>query len=351
MDRDYKKAANITVIILGAIAFAYLLFKYALYAVIPFVLAAVLGAVISPASDRLAKKTKIPKKIISVFLILLIFAAISLFVFFVISHLVREISDLLSRLESDPDTVSDFISGIGSSLSSFGERFGFLRGILESEVGVDVNMLLENSLRSILSSLSGAIPSLAVGFVSKIPSALLFIAVFIISTFYFATDEGSISKGMTSFLPDRWQEKLPTVKAKLKTTLVGYLKAYLLIMLLTFTEVFLGLSILRVKYAFLAAILIAIVDILPILGTGTVLVPWAVISYISKDPRTGTGLLILYAITLIVRQLSEPKLVGDNIGLHPLATLASVYIGIVTIGFSGIFIGPMVALLLKNALK
>jgi sporulation integral membrane protein YtvI len=131
-----------------------------------------------------------------------------------------------------------------------------------------------------------------------------------------------------------------------KKTLSGYLKAYLLIMLITFFEVFIGLSILKVNYAFILAIVIAIVDILPVLGTGAVLVPWAILAFIGGNAPLGIGLIVLYGVTLIARQIIEPRIIGSTLGLHPLMTLASVYIGLKLLGLAGIFIGPILALLL-----
>jgi sporulation integral membrane protein YtvI len=180
------------------------------------------------------------------------------------------------------------------------------------------------------------------------PSVILFTVVFLISAFYFASDGQRIWGALFSLLPSSWQRKLPALKQKFSTTVSGYIKAYLLIMLMTFLEAFVGLSILRVNYAFIIAIIIAIVDVLHILGTGTVLIPWALFAFFSSDIRLGVGLLVLYGVTLIVRQLVEPKIVGSTLGIHPLLTLASVYIGLELIGFVGIFAGPMVALFVKE---
>ena len=163
---------------------------------------------------------------------------------------------------------------------------------------------------------------------------------------YFATDSGTISSGLLSILPDKWQKKLPHLKLKLTKTLTGYLKAYLLIMLITFLEVFVGLSVLGAEYAFILALIVAIVDLLPILGTGTVLVPWSVFAFLGSDIGLGIGLLVLYGVTIVVRQIIEPKIVGKAVGLHPLATLASVYIGLELLGFAGIFIGPIIVMFL-----
>ena len=235
------------------------------------------------------------------------------------------------------------------------ERFSFLQKITSAEaiqqLGIDIDRLLNNTLNSLMSSLSGSLPSAAANLASIIPEALLFVAILLISAFYFSTDSKAISKALVSLLPDKWQEKLPQAKTTVVKTLKGYIKAYFTIMLLTFFEVFIGLSILNVSYAFLLSLIIAVVDILPILGTGTVLVPWAIFSFVTSDSRLGMGLLILYAVISVVRQIAEPKIVGNTLGLHPLAALASVYFGIKLIGFSGIFIGPVAALLLKSFFK
>lgn len=351
MDNDYRRAANITVIIAGAIAFLWLFFKYALGAVIPFILGALIAALISPVADLISKKTKIPRKAVAATLTLLFFAAIATLIYVAISRLVSELGNLLLRLTSDPEAISGRISEIGRIL---GQKFGFLRKLFESDelkqLGLDLDRILPEALSSIVSRLSASLPNAAVGFFTKIPEMLLCVAVILISAFYFCCDRGAISGAFISLLPDHWQKRIPDYKKKVTSTLTGYLKAYLLIMLITFCEVFLGLSLLGVNYAFIVSIVVAIVDILPILGTGTVLVPWSIFAFVTSNTRLGIGLLILYGVVLVIRQFLEPKIVGTTLGIHPLATLASIYIGIKFLGFGGIFIGPVAAMLIKSFL-
>ena len=108
---------------------------------------------------------------------------------------------------------------------------------------------------------------------------------------------------------------------------------------------------LGVNYAFIISMIIAVVDILPILGAGTVILPWAIFSLLTSNYKLGIGLIVIYAIISIIRQIAEPKIVGGSLGLHPLATLASIYISVKFIGFSGIFIGPIIALLICSIFK
>ena len=355
METDYRKAANITVIFIGIVLLFRLILQYALGAIIPFVLAAIIALLISPIAEKLSKTLKIPKKILSVVLTLLIFSAVAAILYFAASRLISELGTILNNLSADPEAVSRALEELMQRLSWVGERFSFIGKIFESDaikqLGIDLDRLLPEAISSIISSITEAIPSLAMGFFSRVPDVLLFAVVLVIATFYFCSDGERIFSFLSSVLPDHWQRKLPSIRKKLYLTLTGYFKAYLLIMLLTFCEVFLGLSILGVEYSFIISILVAVVDILPILGTGTVLVPWTIFSFATSNYKMGIGLLVIYGVVSLVRQIAEPKIVGNSLGLHPLATLASIYISVKLIGISGFFLGPVIALLITSFFK
>jgi sporulation integral membrane protein YtvI len=134
---------------------------------------------------------------------------------------------------------------------------------------------------------------------------------------------------------------LSHIKKEAAIAAIGYLRSYSLILLITFAEIFFGLSILGVEYSLLVAAITAIVDILPVLGVGVILLPWALFALITKDIFLGVGLLILYVVTVVVRQFIEPRIVGENLGLHPLLTLAAFYLGYRLFGFAGILIAPL----------
>ena len=355
MDNDYGKAANITIVVSGILLFSWFFFKYALGALVPFILAAAIAALITPLSDKLSQKMKIPRRLTAASMAILFFAILGFLAYFATHRLILELGELIDRLSAEPEIVSGALEIITDKLSSLGSRFGFLSQLSEFEaienLGLDLDKLLSQAATSIMASLTGAIPSAAAGLLSKVPEFLLFLAVLVISAFYFCTDREVISSALSSILPDRWNASLPKIKSKISSSLRGYLKAYLLIMLMTFCEVFLGLSILGVNYAFIISLIVAFVDILPILGTGTVLIPWAVVSLLMSNYKLGIGLLIIYGLITVIRQIAEPKIVGSSLGLHPLATLASIYISVRFIGFIGIFIGPVIALLICNFFK
>ena len=348
MDTEYRRAANITVIIAGILIFLWLFFKYLFGVAFPFLLAALIAVTISPVAEWISKKTRASQKFVSAFLVLVIFGIIAALLSLAVSRLISEVGNLIDKLSADPELVSRFFAEMG-------ERLGFIRRFFESEqirqLGLDLDKLLLDALGKLMSSMTSALPSAAIGIVAKIPEMLLSVAVLLISAFYFCTDKERIGKGVSSLLPDAMRSKLPETKRKITRTLTSYLKAYLLIMLLTFCEMLVGLSFLGVNYALLLSVIIAIVDVLPILGTGTVLIPWALFSFAVSNSRLGIGLLILYAAVSVIRQFVEPKIVGDSLGIHPLATLASIYVGIKLIGLGGIFVGPIIALSLKSFMK
>jgi sporulation integral membrane protein YtvI len=196
-----------------------------------------------------------------------------------------------------------------------------------------------------------AIPTFALEFFKRTPKAILTLVVTVLASFYFAIDYDAIKDRVLYIFKGRAGDvvrKSYTVAAK---ALKSYAKAYLLLMLITFIEVFIGLLLLKRSYAFIIAIGVAVVDVLPFFGTGAVLVPWAIISFIIGDHGVGSGLLVLYGVVTIVRQVLEPRIVGANLGIHPLATLFSMFAGLSFFGFFGMLLGPLVFLVIREVLS
>ena len=142
------------------------------------------------------------------------------------------------------------------------------------------------------------------------------------------------------------------MKKRICGTAAKYLRAYVLLLFLTFCQLFVGFLILDVKYPLLIALLVALVDILPILGVGSVLIPWGIIELvITKNIYTGLGLFIIYIVVTVIRQITEPKVVAGSLGLHPLLTLVSMYAGLRLFGIFGMIIGPAAVLTIRSIIK
>lgn len=222
----------------------------------------------------------------------------------------------------DPNQQATILSNIQSA----GEK-------ISSNAGEFLKNLLEN------------IPA----FISWLPNAATVTIFSLLAAFFISKDWYKFKAMMRKYLPLKARKSGRTVLDDLKKALLGFMKAQLILISITTIMVLIGLLFLRVEYAITIALLIGIVDLLPYLGTGLVFVPWIVYSAFSGEMPLAIGLGVLYIIILIQRQMMEPKILSTTIGLDPLATLISLFVGFKLIGFLGLIAGP-VALVIFNAL-
>lgn len=184
--------------------------------------------------------------------------------------------------------------------------------------------------------------------INSIPKILIATVVTLISSYFLSSDKDKILSFIYKQLPPESARRLNNVKVDILTAFAGYIRALLIIMAITFTVLAVGLSIIGIRYAFVLALLIALVDILPVLGTGTVLIPWMIWSLVAGQVGLALSLLILYCTVILIRQVFEPKIVGTQIGLHPIVTLLAMYTGLNLFGIFGMILGPIIILVLKN---
>lgn len=194
-----------------------------------------------------------------------------------------------------------------------------------------------SALKSILSSLSGFAVNLVSGIATGVPSLILSLLAMIFSTIFVVSDYERIASFASENVPVSIKKILHSIRIYLKDTLFVVIRSYAIIMLLTFTELSILFTFFGIEKAVLKATLIAMLDILPILGTGGIMIPWAVISLVLGYTTLGIRLLIIYIIVTVVRNYVEPKIVGTQLGLHPIITLVSMFIGLRLFGFWGLF--------------
>ena len=196
---------------------------------------------------------------------------------------------------------------------------------------------LSSALNDLVSVISEYVVGLISGIVSFVPSLFISTVIMIISTFFFVVDYDKMNDFFSNSLPQKWSNGLEEIKYYLRNTLLVVIRSYAIIMLLTFTELSIMFSICGIEYPFLIAIIIAIFDIMPVLGTGGIMLPWAIISMVLGNYILGIELIIMYIIVTVVRNYVEPKVVGAQLGLHPIVTLISMFIGLRLFGFLGLF--------------
>lgn len=344
MKVDWQKSASFLFCLLVGIGAFFLVGKYVLAIVLPFLIAWAIALVVHPAAGAIAEKTKLPKKLAVVLLLLLFFALLAILLTLGVNRLTEELRRLADRFAS-----GDQITRLMDDLESMGDRLPFLSTNKKLQDSFDG--MVSSLLREATSAVASAVTSFATGLLRAMPSIMLFVVVTVISSFYFALDLDAVHGSLVSLLPARIAEKLPTVKNRVRRFVIKYLRVYLFLMFITFCELFAGFTILRVDYSFLLALVISVIDILPVLGVGTVLVPWSVIELLGRDFRMGFGLLILWAVITVVRQIAEPHIVGETIGLHPLLTLVGMYIGFRIFGIAGMLLAPALIIAVRTGLR
>ena len=339
------KALRTAVVGIGAllcILFVFLLLPRLLVWFLPFVLAFVLFKIIEPLVSLLEKKCRIPRTIGSVLGIVAALSIIGGLVYLLLGRIWREINDIIA--ESDVilasitekyyifrDTVATrlgFAGWLDGIFADFGQRF--------SEFAAKYT---EPAIRG------------ALGVVMSVPSMIVFAVVFILATFFMSSDKDRIREGLRKHIPQKVMDFISGLVDNVFSALGAYVKAQLILICITFFELTIGFLIIGgslANYALLLAFGISIIDAIPILGTGTVLIPWGVYALIVGDVRLGIMLIVLYLICLAVRQLTEPRLVAHQIGIHPLMILMVMYTGLRVMGFFGMIIGPVLALVVKK---
>lgn len=348
---DWRHWASVTVTVAGAAVALFLLCRYLFVLVLPFLLALLLAFATRRLTLRFAARTGCPQKASAVIVTLFALVLLALFVFVLCNRLVLEAQNLLEFLAKDSADPEGRIAQVISFFKSLWERFPFLshlkRAELITELLGDPEAYLVGQLQEFLSGVASGLAALAGGVLRRLPRVLFFLVITVISCFYFAVEYEAVARALTGLLPARVRGLWPVWRDRAAGAAKRYLRAYLLLFLLTLTELSVGFFLLRVGYPFLLALLTAFLDILPVLGVGIVLLPFALFSLVTGDVVRGIGLLVLYAVITVARQIAESHLVGKSLGLHPILMLVFFYVGLGLFGVVGVLLGPVLAMLVK----
>jgi sporulation integral membrane protein YtvI len=347
---DWIRTASMIFCILAGAAATYIAFRYLFVILLPLIIGAALGALASAVAKKLSKYTGASRKVLSFSVLLVLLSSLGAALFLAVRRLVTELGKLADGIGENGGVIGDFFEKSTALISNLGEKIASRLPGSDAETIEKINGYIEGLLGNVLSSIGSAVPGLLSSLISSLPNILLGAVAAVIVAFYFTLDSTRIKNGIISILPASAERLIPQIKKEAAVTVIGYLRSYSLILLITFAEIFFGLSVLGIEYSFIIAAVCAAIDILPILGVGIVLIPWALWNLMAHNLFHGIGLIILYVIIVVVRQFIEPKIVGESLGLHPLITLAAFYLGYRLFGFAGILIAP-IALVLRRGFK
>lgn len=311
----------------------------------PFLVAFIISLMIEPAIKFIMKKMKFTRRTSSI----IIFAIASIIL---IGGLAWIIITLFSESSSLLQSLNDYFDKAYAQFQNFISSFNFDKIHLSDEIlGV-----IQNSTGDVLDAVSNWVRNLLNGlidWVTSLPSMAICIGITVVALYFICVDKIYIIDQIEHHVPQTWVKKIGTHLQDLIKTLGGYLKAEATLVLVSFIISLVGLYILQfmnfnIQYPLLMALFIGFVDALPILGSGSVMIPWAILCGINGDISLGIAIIVLLVIMSIVRQVLEPKLVSKNIGVHPIFTLIAMYTGFKIIGVLGLLIGPIVLIIFKN---
>lgn len=343
-EENYKKHVIIffyaAVSVLIAVAAFYILTRL----MMPFVLAWLVALVFQPLINKCVKRTGIPKKIISTIMLMIVLALVAYCAVALVNRGYGEMKKLVDYLAENSESIVGSVTKTGEKIiNKF--RFG-------SDIDVEyINGMAKNVLEDAASSLSSKLTSGLAAFFMMLPEIIFVTVIFIMASFYISADFERVNKYISSFFPARFARRFSNFKNKILSTAAKYFRAYLILLGITFTELLISFLILKIDYALLLAAIIALLDILPAIGVGTVLIPWAVILMFKGDMKMAIALIVVYVIITVIRQAAESFVLGAQLGLPALATLFAVYVGLKIAGILGMIIAPLAALLVKNAVN
>ncbi len=311
----------------------------------PFLVAFIISLIIEPAIKFIMKKTNLTRRASSIIIFIIVSVIILGSLTWLIITLFSESSSLLQGLNDYYYKAQEIFGNIISN-------FDFDKIHLSNEI---LNVI-QNSTDDILSNISNWVRKSLTGLIDLItglPSIAICIGITVVALYFICVDKIYILDQIEHHLPKLWIKKIGSHLRELIKTLGGYLKAEVSLIFISFVISLVGLYFLKiigfnVQYPLLMALFIGFVDALPILGSGTVMIPWAIICGINGDIKLGISIIVLLIIMSIVRQILEPKLVSKNIGVHPIFTLIAMYTGFKVIGVIGLLIGPIVLIIVKN---
>lgn len=344
----------------------YLFLKYAFWITAPFIIAFFVALFLQKPIRAISKKTKIKRSIVgavSVFLILsLIVTAIVLVGYRLVSEFkglgsyimakLHDLPELIKSVESWiiahlaflPDSIenslADTIAGFIDNILIYVEQGSPAEGTGFSASGIDIS-LITTPLGGLLST------------AKHIPAILTAALISIIACFFVTCDYDSLTELIKNNISEEHEKMIIRTKRLFGDVIGKMIKAYATIIFVTFCEVTIGLNVLKLigvyegGYIVAISICTALLDILPVFGTGTILIPWAIISFFNGNIGLGIGLLVLYGLITVIRQILEPRLVAMNVGLPPIATLAGMYLGLQIFGVVGMFALPITFVMVK----
>lgn len=333
---------------LGLFAFTVILIYFILKWLVPFIIPLIIGLIFAflmePLVRLLSGRLRVPRWMSSMVSLLILFGGGLTLLIVLSAKLVIELGDLAKNIPIWTQYIVDrFYGDITRWVNLYYSNVS-----LELQAKVNDNLM---NLGQKLGKMGASLAQSALHGISSVPNLVIIFLLALFIGYFISKDMPHFKRKIGSWLPTQVREKGQVVYTDLLTAIGGYIRGQAVLITITAVQVLAGLLILQVPYAFSLALLAAFLDILPLLGTGTLFVPWAFFSLFTGDVGLGVGLLILYGFIVVVRQVMEPRILAGTIGLDPLAMIIVMYAGYKASGFLGVLLAPFILILLQSLIK
>lgn len=343
---EKRKCFIVNVLYTGLIVFmVYIIIQYGMGLLAPFIFAFLIAYCLKTPAKFIVRKTNIPYKPVAMLLVLIFYGTVGLLMALLGIKLSTSAIHVIGQI---PDLYTQEIEPVLSKFFNHLEQTAF--GMDPALVSALNDMFTQfvQSLGELVTNLSVKAVGTLSDYATSLPGLFIKILLMVIATFFIVGDYDVLTSFSSRQLSDKMRVLLVQIREYVVGTLFVCVRSYLLIMTITFVELSIGLTIIGVPKAVPIAFVISIFDILPVLGTGGIMIPWVIIAAIQGDYSLAVGLLIVYVVITIIRNILEPKIVGSQIGLHPIVTLTSMFVGAQLFGIIGLFGFPILLSLLRH---
>ena len=307
--------------------------RYVLPVLLPFLIAWAVAFAVRRPSKRISERLKISERVVRPVFAMLSAAALLFLLVITVKRLVSLIWTTLGEIGEGNNPIYDFLYALEDG------RFTLFGKYMPKELADKMSDALGELISSALSRLADAITS----FAGAVPKGILFVIITFIAIIYFAIDLEKINTRVRRILPKPASERLSSIKERVFHLGVRCLRSYAIIFAITFSLMLVGFLILGIRGAFTISIVVAFLDLLPVIGVGTVLVPWSIFGFVTGNHFIGIGMLVLFLVNTVVREILEPRILGKNLGIHPILSLLLIYAGYALFGFFGLLLAPVAA--------
>lgn len=301
---------------------------------LPFVIGVIIAYLVQKPAISVSKNLKLKKEIsAAVFSVLFYIAIVA--VFALMFWLVYVQGNKFIESLGENGGINKILNQILRFVTKISEK-------LNNNFGYTVEKIFSETSNGLISKISNIISNALSTFVKKMPDLLISSAITIVSTFYISKDYDKLKKFASGMISTRIYNKITEIKKIFIDCFFKISKGYFLLYIITFFELFLGFVILEISNFVLYAFLISLVDLLPVFGTGTVLMPWAIFMFLQNDFKLGFGLTMLYIVIVVIRNFLEPKIIGKQVGINPIFTLIFIFLGLRIGGIIGMIVVPII---------